>query len=196
MERIKELRDCGFTIILLHHTPKNSDKISKGSTSIVDQSDHILNLSRVRKAKEGEDVLIDDDDDEDAVYRFGVREKTRFEPHHIYLALNPDKGFELASDPEEETFKSMHQILQSSGALQKTVFAKGCKSLGIGEKKARRLIDRGIGRFWKIENTGQKNAQLVKAVQFGSLAPSIGSAELPNTPESELEPQKQESFVL
>ena len=65
MERIKELRDSGFTIILLHHTPKNSDKISKGSTAIVDLADHILNLSRVRKAKDGEDVLVQDDDDDE-----------------------------------------------------------------------------------------------------------------------------------
>ena len=181
MERVKELRDCGFTIILLHHTPKNSDKISKGSTAIVDLADHILNLSRVRKAKDGEDVLVhDDDDDDEAIYRFGVREKTRFEPHHIYLVLNPDRGFELAPDPEEETFKSMRRVLEDSGQLQKTEFAKQCKSLSLGEKKARRLIDRGIGRFWKIEDTGKKNAQLVVAIQFGSLAPPIGSAELPN----------------
>ena len=186
MERVKELRDCGFTIILLHHTPKNSDRISKGSTAIVDLADHILNLSRVRKAKDGEDVLVqDDDDDEEAVYRFGVREKTRFDPHHIYLALNPDRGFELAPDPEEETFKSMHRVLEDSGQLQKTEFAKQCKSLGMGEKKARKLIDRGIGRFWKVEGAGNKTAQLVTAIQFGSLATPIGHAELPNYPEGE-----------
>ena len=181
MERIKKLRDSGFTIILLHHTPKNSDKISKGSTAIVDLADHILNLSRVRKAKDGEDVLVqDDDDDEEAVYWFGVQEKTRFDPHHIYLTLNPDRGFEMAPAPEEEAFKSMHSLLCNSGQLQKTEFAKECKSLGLGEKKARKLIDRGIGLFWKIDSSGKTNAQIITAIKLGSLAPPIGSAELPN----------------
>ena len=183
MEKVKELRDLGFTVILLHHTAKNSDKISKGSTAIVDLSDHILGLTRVRNAKEGEDAPVDDDDSEDPTYRFGWRDKTRFEPHHIYLSLNPDRGFELAPDIEEETFKSMHRILERSDVLQKTAFAKECKPLGLGEKKARKLIDRGIGRFWKIENTGKTNAQIVTAIKFGSLAPPIGSAELPNYPE-------------
>ena len=196
MEKIKELRDSGFTIILLHHTPKNSDKIAKGSTAIVDLSDHILNLSRVRKAKEGEDILVLDDDDEDAIYRFGVREKTRFEPHHIYLALNPDRGFELAPDPEEGILKGMHQMLMGSGVLQKTTFAKDCKALGLGEKKARNLIDRGIGQFWKVDSTGQKNTQLITAIQFGSSATPIESDKLPNCPDGELEPDKQESFVI
>ncbi|MHC4269350.1 MAG: AAA family ATPase [Planctomycetota bacterium] len=41
MNRLKELRDSGFTIILLHHTAKNSDNVAKGSTAIVDLADHI-----------------------------------------------------------------------------------------------------------------------------------------------------------
>jgi archaellum biogenesis ATPase FlaH len=197
MERIKELRDCGFTVILLHHTPKNSATISKGSTAIVDLADHILNLSRVRRSNGGEDKLIaDDDDDEEAVYRFGVREKTRFEPHHIYLTLNPDRGFELAPDPEEETLEGIHQLLLRTGPLPKTAFAKECKAMSLGQKKALKLIDRGVGRFWKIDSTGQKNAQLVTAIQFGSSATPIGSEKLPNCPEEELEPNPQESFVI
>ena len=183
MNRMKELRDLGFTIILLHHTAKNTDKNSKGSTAIVDLADHILGLTRVRQREGGQDaVAIDDVDgfDTDAVYYFGNYEKTRFEPHNVHLKLNPDRGFELAPDPEEETLKTMHQILQNSGALPKTEFSKECKQLGIGEKKARKLIDRGRGRFWTVENGEQKNTQLVTPIQFGSLAPPIGPAKLPN----------------
>ena len=77
----------------------------------------------------------------------------------------------------------MHRILERSDVLQKTAFAKECKPLGLGEKKARKLIDRGIGRFWKIENTGKTNSQILTAIKFGSLATPIGSAELPNYPE-------------
>ena len=174
LNRMKELRDLGFTIILLHHTAKNTDKISKGSTAIVDLADHILGLTRVRQKEDGQDaVAIDDVDgfDTDAVYYFGNYEKTRFEPHNVHLKLNPDRGFELAPDPEEETLKNMQRMLQDSGPLKKTEFSLLAKSLGIAEKKARKLIDRGRGRFWTVESGEQKNTQLVTPIQFGSLAP-------------------------
>jgi hypothetical protein len=90
----------------------------------------------------------------------------------------------------------MQQILLESGPLQKTTFAKECKALGLGEKKSRKLIDRGIGRFWKIDGTGQKNTQLVTAIQFGSLALSIRVAELPNCPKGVLESEQQESILI
>lgn len=84
MQKLKELRDSGFTIIMLHHTAKNSDNVAKGSTAIVDLSDHILGLTRVKKKIDGQEIIIDDDSDneDDAIYRFGVRGKTRYEPYH------------------------------------------------------------------------------------------------------------------
>ena len=198
MNRMKELRDLGFTIILLHHTAKNAPNTSKGSTVIVDLADHVLGLTRVQQKGDGRDTVVDDGVegfDTETVYYFGNYEKTRFEPHGINLKLNPDRGFELAPDPEEETLKKMHKVLKNSGPLQKTVFATECKALGFAEKKVRKLIDRGKGRFWKIEALGQKNAQLITAIQFGSSATPIESEKLPNCSEGVLEPEKQESFV-
>ena len=80
--------------------------------------------------------------------------------------------------------------------MPKTAFTKECKTLDLGEKKARKLIDRGTGRFWKIDTTDQKNAKIVTAIQFGSSATPIGSEKLPNCPDDKLEPDKQESFVI
>jgi 5S rRNA maturation endonuclease (ribonuclease M5)/archaellum biogenesis ATPase FlaH len=199
MHRMKELRDLGFTIILLHHTAKNTDNVSKGSTAIVDLADHILGLTRVRQKEGGQDTVVDDGAegfDTESVYYFGNYQKTRFEPHGIHLTLNPDRGFELAPDPEEETLKKMHQILQDSGPLLKTAFTIECNSLGLGVKKLRSLVGRGVGKFWDIEAGGTKNAQLVTAIQFGSSATPIGSEKLPNCPEEKLESDKQESFVI
>lgn len=199
MNQMKELRDLGFTIILLHHTAKNTDNVSKGSTAIVDLADHILGLTKVRQKEDGQDTVADDGADgfdAEAVYYFGNYQKTRFEPHGIHLTLNPERGFELAPDPEEETLKRMHQLLLNTGPLPKTAFTKECKTLGLGEKKARKLIDRGTGRFWNIEAGGTKNAKLVTAIQLGSSATPIGREKLPNCPEEELESNKQESFVI
>ena len=163
MERLKELRDSGFTIILLHHTAKNSDNVAKGSTAIVDLADHILGLTRVKKKNDGPEIVVDDDDnDEDTIYRFGVREKTRYEPYHVYLTLNPDRGFELAPDPQEETLKRMHEILVKCGSMKITLLIHSCHSLGISKQKLRKLVDIGRGRYWDIENRpNEKNAKYV-----------------------------------
>ena len=164
MGRLKELRDLGFTIVLLHHTPKNSDKTPKGSTAIVDLADHILGLTRVKKKQNGEEEVIEDDeDDEETIYHFGVREKTRYEPYHVYLTLNPDKGFELAPDPQEDTLKDMHKVLKEHGTINKTSFIENCKcALGVSINKLRKLVDVGQGRYWDIENRPEeKNAKFI-----------------------------------
>ncbi|MEK6591302.1 MAG: AAA family ATPase, partial [Nitrospinota bacterium] len=183
MERMKELRDMGFTIILLHHTAKNSDRIAKGSTAISDLADHILGLTLVRKKRDGQDIVIgddeDDEDDEDTVYKFGVREKTRFEPYHIYLTLNPDRGFELAPDPQEDTIKEMHRILSEHGSLTKSIFIENCKKLSIGINRLRKLIDLGQGRYWKIDR-GNKHTFLVSPIQLVNSTPYIGGVGLTN----------------
>jgi len=184
--RLKELRDMGFTIILLHHTPRNSDKVPKGSTAIVDLADHVLGLTLVKKTKGGEEIVVEDKDDEanddKAIYRFGVRDKTRFEPYHVYLTLNPDRGFELAPDPQEDTLEEMYKILNKSGTLTKTAFAECCKGIGMGINRLRKLIDLGQGRYWDIERRkDQKNAYLVTPkIQFYSFTPPIDSVKLTN----------------
>lgn len=183
MGRLKELRDMGFTIILLHHTAKNSDKVAKGSTAIVDLADHVLGLTIVKK-KDGKDIIVDEDkedtdNDEDKLYRFGVRDKTRFEPCHIYLTLNPDMGFEFAPDPQEDTLKKMHELLIKHGELKKTRFTEVCKGLGIGGNRIRKLIDLGHGRLWKVEHQKKDNAQIITPIRFSGFSP-IYSSEKPN----------------
>ena len=174
MNRLKELRDSGFTIILLHHTAKNSDNVAKGSTAIVDLADHILGLTRVKKKKDGKEIVVDDDDnDEDTIYHFGVREKPRYEPYHIYLTLNPDKGFELAPDPQEGALKDMHEVLIEYEAMNMTSFIENCQNnLSVAKNKLRKLIDIGNGRYWDIENRpDEKNAKFVipkSLIQFSN----------------------------
>lgn len=167
MGRLKELRDLGFTVILLHHTAKNNDRVAKGSTAIVDLADHILGLTLVKKKTDGSEVILDDDDDEEgAVYRFGWREKTRFEPYHLYLTLDPDRGFDLAPDPDEEALQAMRVVLGDREML-KTAFVTDCISeVGISKGKANKLFSRGIGRYWTTRPQGKNNAILVGPVRF------------------------------
>ena len=121
MNRLKEIRDAGFTIILLHHTPKANDKIYKGSSAIYDLSDHVLSLYKVRKGSFQE--LSDDSnlDDSDFCYRFGTQDKTRFEPFATYIEFDPlNKIFVPAQDPDTNLLESISGILKDEGILNQT----------------------------------------------------------------------------
>ena len=181
MDRIKQLRDSGFTIILIHHTAKGAGNSAKGSTAIVDMADHALNLSIPNSpgssGNNPEEIL---EVGADTIYRFGWREKTRFEPFECFLKLNPERGFELAPDPKENQLKEMQNILNDSGPTPKTEFVERVHSeTGLSKAKVRDLISRGDGRYWEIEK-GAHNLHLVKPIQFSSFPGPIEGEKLKN----------------
>ncbi|NIS63386.1 MAG: AAA family ATPase, partial [Proteobacteria bacterium] len=163
MTRLKELRDLGFTIVLLHHTPKASDRIYKGSTAISDLADHVLSLYKVKKTKPEE--IQEDEDDSDCYYRFGTRDKTRYEPFHIFLSFNPEKAFERAPDPDTEDLEKIHQLISEKDRLnQSQIFELAQQELRIKSKgKLHSLLKKGEGKYWKAEREG-------KAVYYSPLS--------------------------
>ncbi len=128
MNRLKELREFGHTILLIHHAPKANERTYKGSTAISDLSDHCLVLERVREV--GSEETVDNDEDNDLPLRLGVRGKTRYPASSIYLRFDPLKGFSPASNPDDELLSTMQDLLGDS-ELNQTGFFKlakeGCR---------------------------------------------------------------------
>jgi len=163
MARQKELRESGFTVILIHHTAKANDRQYKGSTAIQDLSDIVLGLERVRAV--GSDEIADNDDEEDFPFRFGVRGKSRFEPFSMFLRFDPLRGFYPAEDPNLDTLTGMQALLfdyQSThgrGPNQTEFFRLVKGEMEMSRKVFRRFLVKGEGRFWtqnKGENCGSK----------------------------------------
>lgn len=149
MSRLKELRDMGFTILLLHHTPKGNDRTYKGSTAILDLADHVLSLHKVKKGNpEGGEV--DDEDDTDCLYRLGTKDKTRYEPFHVFMAFDKEKGFVKAEDPSEDDLREIYNILKEHPRLnQKAIFESAKNELDIKSKgKVISLLKKGEGKYW------------------------------------------------
>lgn len=172
MSRLKELRDMGFTILLLHHTPKSNDRTYKGSTAIMDLADHVLSLHKVKRGSH-EDI---DDDDEEGHYRLGTKEKTRYEPFHIFLDFDPEKGFVIAPDPDEEMMKDIYtlivEIKDSRGELpiQSQILDKAKGELNLGNIKTRKLLRKGEGKYWNSTQIPERrNAKVFEPIQFDSL---------------------------
>jgi hypothetical protein len=150
MGRLKELRELGHTILLLHHTTKNDPRTYRGSTAILDLCDHVLGLERVKEI--GSDQTIDNDE-ADLPLRLGTREKTRFEPFSMYLTFDPSKGFRAALNPEIDILEQMRQYLlvyfKDYNSPTKTQFIDLIKiEMSLGRGKILKLIEKGNGDYW------------------------------------------------
>jgi len=150
MARLKELREMGFTILLLHHCPKGNESIYKGSTVLLDSVDHVLGLEGIKES--------DTEFSGENFYRLGARLKTRFDPHHIFLTFNPDiKGFEIAKDPDYEVIEDIQELLEGKGELNTNqVYELVKKELDIKSKaQVLKLLKKGEGKFWDTEKRGK-----------------------------------------
>ena len=188
MQRLKELRDSGFTIILLHHTPKSNERIYKGSTAIFDLSDHVLGLYKVRKGNHEE--IDEDDDTGDSCYRLGTKDKTRYEPFHIFLEFDKDRGvFGIAPDPDTDDLEAIQQILEEKGNLNTNQIFEAVKTeLDIkGKAKVIRLLKKGEGKYWTPHRTGRT---VYYAANDQSYSPPIYSRDYKTDPRKTVSSQK------
>jgi hypothetical protein len=107
--------------------------------------DHALCLEPV---KEGEDFL--EDFDPNRLFKFGTKQKTRFEPFHIFLKFNPEiKGFTPVADPDHEKMLDICSLLREiQPAKQRELKERIKEDLGLGEYEIRRLLKKGEGVYW------------------------------------------------
>ncbi|MCX8070085.1 MAG: AAA family ATPase [Thermodesulfovibrionales bacterium] len=153
ISRLKELREMGFTILLLHHTPKGNDGVYKGSTALLDLVDNCISIEEV---KSDEPVEFDTDN----LFRFGTRIKTRYEPYNIFLKFNPNiKGFEIATDPDIEITKGIYEILISTNEplKQKDLKTMIKDNYDLTERRIHHILKKGTGLYWEVKK-GDKNA--------------------------------------
>jgi len=192
MSRLKELRDEGYTIVLLHHTPKANDRIYKGSTAIIDLSDHVLALHKVRKKGTSYEETTDDDDGR--VYRLGTKDKTRYEPYHVYIDFDPEKGFVVAPDPDEEDLKRVGVIIFGLKKElkhlpnQTQVVNSAVRDLGIGKSRTQKLLRKGEGKYWQcIRKPERHNAKCYDLLenQFVGLLPLYSKQQTEKQPVDE-----------
>jgi hypothetical protein len=173
MCRLKELRDMGFTVILIHHTPKSDERTYKGSTAIQDLCDHVLSLDRVRGVGSDQEI---DEEDWSFPLRLGVRGKTRFEPFSIYLVFDPNRGFGVAPDPDEEILKTIHFLIvnfkeEHGVAPNQTSIVEMVKEHNVNRKKVQRLLRKGEGQFWRVILAPNTRAKLYDPIIEMVIAP-------------------------
>jgi len=159
MGRLKEIREQGREVVLLHHTGKVNDRGYKGSTAWVDLADHVLSLHTVRRGTLEE---IDDDGgpDPDALFSLGTGAKTRFAPARLYLRFDPTRdGFSLAEDPDQETLNTLREHIgeDGQGMSQTLLYEWGKSALDLNKKgKLVFLLQKGEHQgLWTSRKNGR-----------------------------------------
>lgn len=107
MSRLKEIRDAGHTVVILHHTSKANLGAAKGSTVIADAADQVLSLSDVSKClgcsgtgytgfgRSGKVCPKCEGTGEIGSVRYlrlGTQGKTRYKPYQLFLTFDKEVG--------------------------------------------------------------------------------------------------------
>lgn len=158
--RLKELRELGFTILLNHHTGKADERIYKGSTAISDLADHVLSLHKIKRSN-FEDIDDDLEPGPGDFFRFGTREKTRYEPYHLFLTFDPEAGgFLFADDPDQENLNAIAEFIKTADHTlnQTEIFDWAKAELEIKKKvKLSSLLKKGEKlRLWISRKEGYR----------------------------------------
>jgi len=161
MGRLKELRELNHPILLIHHTPKASERLYKGSTAISDLADHVLKLYQSRRGgleeiQEYEEPGID--------ARFVLTTgKTRFEHFHLFLSFDIETGeFVLAEDPNAAAVEAVTEYIKSETdagrSLKQTDIVSWAKKEGIGPPRR--------AAFLALLNRGERELKWVSSKGF------------------------------
>ncbi|GFO60965.1 hypothetical protein GMST_32900 [Geomonas silvestris] len=165
MARLKQLREMGSTIVLLHHTPKNDATTYVGASVIYNQVDHVLAMYAVRGPGEDREAL--KDDEAAHVYRFGSKGKTRYGHHAIYVTFDQKTClFKEATSPESEGLNvilaAMIDLYETTTVDIKALLAalkdSGCL-LDTSEHHVRKLLKKGEDVYW-VTSKGLYNKTL------------------------------------
>ncbi len=163
MSNFKELRERGFTVVFLAHTPKENEQTYKGSTALLDLADHVVSLERTKRRTK----LTEFDTNGD--YRLGTRMKTRYEPYEVFLKFKKEKkGFEMIEDENFKNTRVVIEILKNQGnpINQGELKRKIKKRLNISENETRKLLSDGDGKYWQVTKGKAKNASLYSVMEF------------------------------
>ena len=166
MQRIVELRNCGATIILLHHTPKQDETKYIGASCIYNQSDHVLAMYPVKTPDSQKETI---DEDNVKIYRLGTKDKTRFGHFAMYIEFDEDKSiFVPATDPDQDVLDRLLKIITENAPVNQTTIINQIGAT-VTKNKLKHLLKRNEGRLWNVEK-GEHNAKNYRPIQLSSFS--------------------------
>lgn len=158
MELMKQIRDCGNTVFLIHHT--NKDKRVKNSTTFVDYSDTLFKIERANEGKETLEIAMTNETD-----RLGLKYRQSviidFDKHCLSMT---DEDLEAKND---DTAVCIKEFLEEKSTPQKQneIINYMNNDFDIKERKTRETLDKYTGILWNLEK-GSFNSNLYRLIAY------------------------------
>ena len=174
MKKLKQLRELGATIVLLHHTPKSDATKYVGASVIYNQVDHVIAQYPVKQA--GTDKEAAEDDDTVHVYRFGSKDKTRYAHHKIFVTFDEAKKVFIESEgPDQSAVRILYNLITELAPVNQTTLLSQQTVISlIGKGSAKRILKTYSGVAWE-SNKGPNNADIFTPIfGYSVFRPYIG----------------------
>lgn len=151
MQVMKDIRDAGGTVILIHHSTK-SGKVIDGSADFTKSADNVYELKQKAKFKDMLHYTLRFTKDRDEIKHCGFSVQTEtleleeLDPDLSQMSEYEEEFVELATKALEKNPKGLNktQILEATGH-QKT------------DNTARDTLDKFVGKFWQLEKIKNKH---------------------------------------
>jgi len=176
LDRCKELRDYGHTVILILHTLKSNEAMFSGSQTQEDQADHPLYMFPVKDTKDDKPTEVDSTEElNKKTFFLGTTYKSRYPTSsHLFLKRTGNGRFITVLDPKFEKIAQIWEIChEKEGMNQGAVVELVKKETGWGKGEISSLLnsDKAKG-YWTII-PGKKNNE--KIFNFSVSVPYKGT---------------------
>lgn len=171
---LKNLCAKGYTFVLIFHSLKADPTTIKGPGELLAQADHVVVCYQVIEAGMDDELQLEEDPNQPKTLFLGTSKqlKSRHDKRKFFLQFVPDDkaedaGFHQLDTPSAGLLIRMRdelndyiQKLEKDAGREltvdelpsKTAFIELVnKNLSIGQSKAKLLIDKGVGVYWKLD---------------------------------------------
>lgn len=164
LDRCKELRDHGHTVILILHTLKSNEAMFSGSQTQEDQADHPLYMYPVTDTKDGKPTEVDRTEElNEKTFFLGTTYKSRYPTSsHLYLKRAGDGKFVTVRDPKIEKIVKIWEICHKKEGMNKGAIVELVKKeTGWSKEQIRRLLSDDKAKDYWVITDGKKNNEKV-----------------------------------
>jgi|GEM_PF-5833975 len=160
MRQFRRLRDSGFTIVLLHHTPKNSDT-PKNSGTITDNADHVLALKALEGSSTQSKLLFFGTDADD---------KSRYPKSFIHLhfdGISFDRAGAIRRNIVDDIKLCMLDLIQSSKTPNQSAIVEVARAkYSYSRSKVHEVLQSGEGKHWRQLKNRKNNSKIYELINF------------------------------
>lgn len=156
MEYMKNFREAGATVLLIHHTTKNAKAID-GSAEFTKAIDNLYAVKQDGKDDSSIRYQLSAELDRDPIKDMSLL----IETNSLRLSTNSEEYIGVTRDDEEFCARVQKELKSSADGLNKSQLLASC-GYRRDDKTARAILDKYVDRFWEVRQVRNKQIFYLK----------------------------------